>query len=235
MTDKPTGKDHPHYRRIRSFVRREGRLTTSQARALNELWPQFGIEANEVIDPEQIFGRQAPLTLEIGFGNGESLVQMAEAAPEQDFIGIEVHRPGVGHLLLQIKKRGLSNLRVICADAVEVLEHSLTENSFDRLLLYFPDPWHKKRHHKRRIVQPAFAELIAHRLKPGGIWHLATDWEDYAMHMRKVLEAQPQFENIVGPGQFAPRPQWRPLTKFEQRAHRLGHRVWDLLYRRRIN
>ncbi|HHO70198.1 MAG TPA: tRNA (guanosine(46)-N7)-methyltransferase TrmB, partial [Halothiobacillus sp.] len=118
---------------------------------------------------------------------------------------------------------------------VEVLEHSLTENSFDRLLLYFPDPWHKKRHHKRRIVQPAFAELIAHRLKPGGIWHLATDWEDYAMHMRKVLETQPQFENMVGPGQFAPRPQWRPLTKFEQRGHRLGHGVWDLLYRRRNN
>jgi len=235
MTDKPTGKDHPLYRTIRSFVRREGRLTTSQERALNELWPQFGIEANEVIDPERVFGRQAPLTLEIGFGNGESLAQMAEASPEQDFIGIEVHRPGVGHLLLQIEKRGLSNLRVICADAVEVLKHSLTENSLDRLLLYFPDPWHKKRHHKRRIVQPAFAELIANRLKPGGIWHLATDWEDYAMHMREVLEAQPQFENTVGPGQFAPRPQWRPLTKFEQRGHRLGHGVWDLLYRRRIN
>ncbi|MFP4154639.1 MAG: tRNA (guanosine(46)-N7)-methyltransferase TrmB [Halothiobacillaceae bacterium] len=222
-----------HRRPVRSFVRRAGRLTTSQKRALDELWPRFGIEPEGRLDAEQLFGRRAPLTLEIGFGNGVSLAQMAEAEPEIDFIGIEVHRPGVGHLLLEIEQRGLTNVRVLCADAAQVLEQHVAPGSVDRLLLYFPDPWHKKRHHKRRIVQPAFARQVADCLRPGGVWHLATDWQDYAEHMRTVLENCPAFENLAGPGQFSARPTWRPLTKFEQRGQRLGHAVHDLLYRRR--
>ncbi|MGC9458041.1 MAG: tRNA (guanosine(46)-N7)-methyltransferase TrmB, partial [Halothiobacillaceae bacterium] len=189
-----SGAPAERHRPIRSFVRREGRLTASQKRALDELWPRFGVIPEGVIKPAQLFGREAPLTLEIGFGNGASLAQMAEAEPDRDFLGIEVHRPGVGHLLLEIEKRGLGNLRVLCADAAQVLEQNLAPDALDRLLLYFPDPWHKKRHHKRRIVQPAFAQLVAERLRPGGVWHLATDWTDYAEHMLAVLEDCPAFE-----------------------------------------
>lgn len=232
MTDLPAA-DSPR-RTIRSFIRREGRLTVGQQRALDELLPQFGVpQAEQPIDPVGLFGRNAPLTLEIGFGNGDSLVEMAKAAPEQDFIGIEVHRPGVGHLLLGIEREGLTNLRVHMGDAVAFLQQRIATNQLDRLLLYFPDPWHKKRHHKRRIVQPAFADLVAERLRPGGLWHLATDWADYAEHMRSVLDPHPAFaaeHQGDGSGQ---RPPWRPETKFERRGQRLGHEVGDLLYRRR--
>jgi len=231
MTDQTETK-HPR-RAIRSFIRREGRLTVGQQRALDELLPQFGIpEGDQPIDPQTLFGRVAPLTLEIGFGNGDSLIEMAKAAPEQDFIGIEVHRPGVGHLLLGIEREGLSNVRVHMGDAVTFLQQQMASAQLDRLLLYFPDPWHKKRHHKRRIVQTPFADLVADRLKPGGIWHLATDWANYAEHMRAVLDPHPAFvaqHQGTGIGQ---RPDWRPETKFERRGHRLGHEVSDLVYRR---
>lgn len=232
MTDTPTPAPLIS-RRIRSFIRREGRLTVAQTRALDQLMPRFGLTAEgPILDPAAIFGRTAPLTLEIGFGNGESLLDMAQAAPDQDFIGIEVHRPGIGHLLLGIEQRGLTNVRVLNDDAVPFLQQRIGPAQLDRLLLYFPDPWHKARHHKRRIVQPPFADLIAERLKPDGIWHLATDWANYAEHMRAVLDTHPAFTAAHQGTGAAARPDWRPETKFERRGIRLGHAVFDLIYRR---
>ena len=226
MTDQPQ-------RRIRSFVRREGRLTAGQRRALEVLWPLYGIEGEEPLDLDGEFGRSAPRTLEIGFGNGDSLAQMAAAAPEEDFLGIEVHRPGIGHLLQEIEARGLRNVRLMNRDAVEVLERQILPASLDRVLLFFPDPWHKKKHHKRRILQPRFIALLARALRPGGRFHMATDWQDYAEHMRAEMEQATDFRNVAGPGQYAERPAYRPTTKFERRGQRLGHGVWDLVYERR--
>ena len=223
MTDQPQ-------RRIRSFVRREGRLTAGQRRALEVLWPLYGIDSLEPLDLEREFGRMAPRTLEIGFGNGDSLAQMAEAAPEQDFLGIEVHRPGIGHLLQEVEARGLRNVRVMNRDAVEVLEGQILPASLDRVLLFFPDPWHKKKHHKRRILQPRFIALLARALRPGGRFHMATDWQDYAEHMRAEMEQAAGFRNVAGPGRYAEKPAYRPTTKFERRGQRLGHGVWDLIY-----
>lgn len=217
-------------RSLRSFVRREGRITRSQQRALDELLPRFGVPLDGVLDLDSIFGRHAPRTLEIGFGNGASLAQMASLAPEQDFLGIEVHRPGVGHLLLEIERYGLGNVRVICADAVEILERHIALGSLDRVLLFFPDPWPKTRHHKRRILQPAFVALIHDRLKPGGVFHMATDWQHYAEQMLEVMDVAPGFSNSAGRGQYAPKPEYRPETKFERRGLRLGHGVWDLVF-----
>jgi tRNA (guanine-N7-)-methyltransferase len=223
--------DHPH-RKIRSFVRREGRLTTGQQRALQELWPRFGLQTSCTLDLNAVFRRTAPRILEIGFGNGNVLLTMAASQPEMDFIGIEVHRPGVGRLLRELEQRALTNVRVICEDAIVVLEDWLPDVCLDRLLLFFPDPWHKKRHHKRRIVQPAFLELLARKIKRGGILHMATDWENYAQHMLEVADQSTAFCNCAGSGKFSPRPDYRPVTKFEQRGQRLGHGVWDLLYER---
>lgn len=222
----------PPNREIRSFVRREGRITRSQQRALEELWPRYGLETGPRLDLDRLFGRQAPHTLEIGFGNGASLAAMAEQEPDTDFIGIEVHRPGVGHLLLELERRGLKNVRIICDDAVQVLKNCLPDESLDRVLLFFPDPWPKKRHHKRRIVQPAFIELLARKLKSGGILHMATDWENYAGHMLAVMAQTEAFRNCAGRGNFSQRPAYRPATRFEQRGQRLGHGVWDLLFER---
>lgn len=220
-----------HLRRVRSFVRREGRLTPGQRRAFELSWPRFGLEVdNEPWNLDEIFGRCAPRVLEIGFGNGESLCEMAMQAPETDFIGIEVYRPGIGHLLQRMEAECLRNVRVVCHDAIEVLQHCIAAASLDRVQLYFPDPWPKKRHHKRRIVQPEFVALVARGLKKGGMLHMATDWEDYAQHMMAVLSAAPGFANAAGSGRFAERPEVRPLTKFERRGHRLGHGVWDLLF-----
>ncbi|MCW8955473.1 MAG: tRNA (guanosine(46)-N7)-methyltransferase TrmB [Gammaproteobacteria bacterium] len=223
-----------HIRSIRSFVKREGRLTAGQQKALDSQWPQYGIGYSEtVLDFDALFQRNAPRVLEIGFGNGDSLWQMAQANPDKDYLGIEVHRPGVGHLLHLIETSGISNLRVSNHDAVEVLKHQIPDASLDRLQLFFPDPWHKKKHHKRRIVRDDFVEMVANKLKPGGIFHLATDWEHYAEHMLRVLSQCGLFENLSANNSFVERPDERPLTKFEQRGHRLGHGVWDLLFKKR--
>ncbi len=221
----------PILRRIRSFVRREGRLTPGQQRAMDELFPRFGIEAGETpLDLDTLFGRNAPRILEIGFGNGESLAEIAKNHPQNDYIGIEVHRPGVGHLLIKIEELGLTNVRVICADAVEVLEKQIPDNSLDALYLFFPDPWHKKRHHKRRQVQPEWAQLVRRKLKLGGQLHLATDWENYAEHMLVVMNAAEGYKNLSTGKAYVDKPEYRPETKFERRGMRLGHGVWDLLF-----
>jgi tRNA (guanine-N7-)-methyltransferase len=220
-------------RTIRSFVRREGRLTPAQERALDVLWPEFGIEAGvEIINLDTLFGRKAPKVLEIGFGNGASLAEMAAAHPENDYIGIEVHRPGVGHLLNRIEELKLTNVRVACTDAVELIKNQIADSSLSRVQLYFPDPWHKKRHHKRRIIQPAFVDLLAQKLTIGGYLHMATDWEHYAEQMLSDLSESKQFRNCSESNTYIPRPNYRPVTKFEQRGLRLGHGVWDLLFKR---
>ncbi len=230
----------PPRRAIRSFVLRAGRMTEPQRRALELDWPTFGIN----IEPERqqelaltdIFGRPADKVVEIGFGNGDNLVEYARQSPDRDFIGIEVHRAGVGHALLQAKELGLSNLKVICHDAVEVLEKRLADSSLSEVLILFPDPWHKKRHHKRRLIQSPFVELLARKIKPGGLLQLATDWEPYALQMREVIGENPSFSNRSeeqgGCDGFVPRPAWRALTRFEKRGQRLGHGVWDLSFRR---
>ncbi len=225
------------HRHIRSYVRREGRLTPAQSDALERLWPRYGIDAPptpsaQPLNLDVVFGRAAPRVLEIGFGSGEHLLARALAEVQRDFIGIEVHRPGVGSLLRQADLARLNNLRIARIDAVEVLRDWLPASSLDELVLYFPDPWSKKRHHKRRLVQPEFAALVARVLKPGGLWRLATDWADYAEHMLAVLDVAPDFENLAGAGTYAARPGSRPPTRFERRGERLGHAVFDLLYRR---
>ena len=220
-------------RGIRSYVLRAGRITPAQKRALDELLTRFGIPYSPAaIDLDRVFGRAAPRVLEIGFGNGDTLVELAAGSPERDFIGAEVHPPGVGHCLLAVESRGLANVRVIVHDAVEVLAHQVAPASLDEVLLYFPDPWPKKRHHKRRIVQPAFAALVADRLKPGGRFKLATDWEPYAAWMLEVLDASPGFANAAAGGGCVDRPE-RAATRFERRGQRLGHRVFDLEFVRR--
>ncbi|MCK5917105.1 MAG: tRNA (guanosine(46)-N7)-methyltransferase TrmB [Cocleimonas sp.] len=218
-------------RPIRSFVLRQGRLTKGQQYALEHLWPRYGIEiADTQLDFTNLFQREAPITLEIGFGNGESLATMAKAAPERNFLGIEVHRPGVGRLLHLIKEYELSNLRIIHDDAVEVLKRRIPKHSIDTVQLFFPDPWHKKKHNKRRIVQTEFVQLIYSLLISGGIFHLATDWEAYAEHMSEVMEASEHFAS-TSDSPFSTKPDSRPLTKFENRGLKLGHGVWDLLYK----
>ncbi len=228
-----TEETRPHLRQVRSFVRRAGRLTGPQARALENLWPAFGVDAPQApLDMDALFAREAPRTLEIGFGNGESLAALAARHPERDYLGVEVHEPGVGHLLLAIERQGLGNLRIACHDAVEVVERWLPAACLDEVLVFFPDPWPKKRHHKRRLVQPAFLERLARVMAPGARLHLATDWENYAEHMLEVCEASPWFENALPGGGFSPRPESRELTKFERRGLRLGHEVFDLTYLR---
>ena len=218
------------HREIVTFMRRSAPLNTSQRTALE----QYGhlILEYPVGDLRQHFEHpERPLTVEIGFGMGRSLVLMAKANPERNFVGIEVHTPGVGHLLHLLLDRGINNVRVMNSDAVEIIQQRIPIASLDRVQLYFPDPWHKKRHNKRRIVQPEFVSLLASRLKPGGIFHMATDWEDYAQQMATVMQASPDFHTLATDGgAFSPRPDFRPLTKFEQRGLRLGHGVWDLLY-----
>jgi len=223
----------PFIRRIRSFVKREGRLTTGQERALKELFPLFGITLEDKeLNLSDVFQRTAPTVFEIGFGNGTSLAEMAMNNPQQNYIGVEVHRPGVGNLLLQIEKYNLTNLRVINDDAVEVLQQMIPDESLDAVYLFFADPWHKKRHHKRRIVQQEFTQLLRKKLKNGGIFHMATDWENYAEHMMDVMTDAEGFENTAGKNQYIPKPGYRPVTKFEQRGHKLGHGVWDLIFKK---
>jgi tRNA (guanine-N7-)-methyltransferase len=219
---------------IRSYVLRTGRITRAQTRALEELLPRFGIPySDSVLDLDAVFGRHARRVLEIGFGNGDTLIELASKAPDTDFIGVEVHPPGIGHCLLAVESLGLSNVRVIAHDAVEVLAQQIPPASLDELLIYFPDPWPKKRHHKRRIVQPEFAALVASCLKPGGTFHLATDWAPYALHMLDVLKAEPHLFNAAADGRWIDIPAAREPTRFEQRGRRLGHDVFNLTYRRR--
>ena len=238
MPDDPVSADHatpdgPPRRSIRSFVVRAGRMTVAQERAWQELWPRYGVETgSEPLDLHRVFGRAAPCTLEIGFGNGESLVALAAAHPERDFLGLEVHRPGVGHLMLRAEELKLGNLRAICRDAVEVLQQCIATGALDEVLLYFPDPWPKKRHHKRRILQPEFVALVADRLRTGGVLRMATDWQPYAEHMLEVASACALLRNESPDGGFVPRPDSRPVTRFERRGHRLGHGTWDLAFSR---
>ena len=220
-------------RGVRSFVLRAGRATAGQQRALAQLWPKYGVEFSPTtLDLPTLFGRTAPRMLEIGFGAGEALLEFATAHPEVDCIGVEVHRPGVGRLLLGAEAAALRNLRVICHDAVEVLQHQLAPASIALAHIFFPDPWPKKRHHKRRLIQPPFVELLAKAIAPGGTLRLATDWEPYAEHMREVIGASSAFVNVAADAGFVTRSAERVLTRFEQRGQRLGHGVWDLEYRR---
>jgi tRNA (guanine-N7-)-methyltransferase len=222
--------DHSAKKPIRSFVRRQGRITQAQTLALENLWPVYGLEPQNSFDTHRAFSRDAPLIVEIGFGNGESLAQMAAAAPEKNFLGIEVHRPGIGHLLLKVQALALQNVRVYCGDAVEFLREKVADGSLSGIQVFFPDPWHKKRHHKRRLITPEFARLAVRKLKSGGIFHLATDWEDYARQMLQVLESCEGLTNAAGIHAFSERPDQRPLTKFEARGKSLGHGVWDLIF-----
>ncbi len=220
-------------RRIKSFVLRQGRLSNAQQNAIDTQWPKFGLTVtDELLDFTTLFRRDAPTIIEIGFGMGKSLAEMAEANPQNNYIGIEVHRPGVGALLKLVEEKGLTNVRVYNHDAIEVLEKCVPKDSLAGVYLFFPDPWHKKRHNKRRIVQPGFAKTIASHLKIGGQFHMATDWEDYAIHMMDVMNEAENYQNISGHGQYTPRPEYRPLTKFEARGHSLGHGVWDLIFER---
>lgn len=222
-----------YIRTIKSFVKREGRLTKGQQAALDAHWPNMGLEhKNGLITPSQLFNNDGPVVLEIGFGMGASLVEMAKNAPDTNFIGIEVHLPGVGACLSSASDAQVTNLKVYEHDAVEVLNDCIPDQSLDTVQLFFPDPWHKTRHHKRRIVQPAFVESLRSKLKIGGVFHMATDWENYAEHMVEVMNQADSFENIATNGDFIERPEHRPLTKFEQRGHRLGHGVWDIMYKR---
>ncbi|MGH8504580.1 MAG: tRNA (guanosine(46)-N7)-methyltransferase TrmB [Stenotrophobium sp.] len=221
------------HRRIRSFVRREGRMTDGQKAALERLWPRYGLDAPaQPLDLAQVFGRKAPVVLEIGFGNGDHLLARAQAEPQHDFIGVEVHQPGVGRLLLNAEKAQLNNLRTASHDAVEVLERWIGDASLHEVVIYFPDPWHKKRHNKRRLVQPEFVALLARKLAPDGRLLLATDWMPYAVQMLDVLNASPDFRNMAEDGRYVPRHATRPKTRFELRGERLGHAVCDLEYRR---
>lgn len=225
----------PEYRKksIRSYVVRAGRMTEAQRKAFDTGWRHYGLKlADGAIDIEAVFDRSGPKVVEIGFGMGDSLLQMAIAAPDTDFIGIEVHPPGVGTLINAAQAQDIDNLRVYLADANDVLEDCLAPQSIDRLQLYFPDPWHKKKHNKRRIVQPQFVQLVRNKLRCNGILHMATDWQPYAEQMLETLDQAEGFENTAGIGNYALRPAYRPMTKFERRGERLGHGVWDLIYQK---
>lgn len=227
-TDAP---GHPRAR-IRSFVVRAGRMGTGQVKALAELGPRFVLPfAQRPLDAQAVFGRRAPLVLEIGFGMGGATAQIARTLPDHDFIGCEVHEPGVGALLKLIGEQDIPNIRIFQHDAVEVLQHMIPEGSLTGVHIFFPDPWHKKRHNKRRLIQPSFVATLVRHLAPGGYLHCATDWEPYAQQMLEVLSADPNLQNTADG--YAPKPDYRPLTKFEHRGLKLGHGVWDLVFRRR--
>ena len=222
-------------RPIRSYVIRSGRLTDAQRKAIKSYWDSYVVEFNnEPIDPVTLFEKPQRLTVEIGFGMGDSLLEMAKQSPDQNFLGIEVHQPGVGKLLNGIAENKLINIKLVCHDAREILDIGLPDNCIDRLLLFFPDPWHKKRHNKRRLVQPEFIELLLNKLNTSAELHFATDWQAYAEHMMEVLEANPYLENILGAKNYWPEPD-RPVTKFEKRGQRLGHGVWDLRFRASVS
>lgn len=222
------------FRPVRSFVRREGRLTPGQQRALDHLWPRFGIPEQDLpLDLDILFGRRAPAVLEIGFGNGENLADMAQARPELNFVGVEVHRPGVGHLLQLLERRGLGNVRVVIGDAQELLRLRVADAALARMLILFPDPWPKRRHHKRRLIQSGFLELAARSLQPGGVLQLATDWEDYAAHVDRLMAHTDAFEAVADGLPARPAPVCRSQTRFERRGRRLGLQIHERAYVRR--
>lgn len=224
--------DVAHPKGIKSYVRRAGRTTTGQAKALEELGPRYVLDYRPaLLDAAAAFGRSAPLVLEIGFGMGEATAHIARVRPGDNFLCCEVHEPGVGALLKRIGEHGIENIRILQHDAVEVLDHMLAPGSLDGVHIFFPDPWHKKRHNKRRLIQPPLAAKLAGRLRPGGYIHCATDWQPYAEQMLEVLSAEPLLSNTAEG--YAPQPEYRPLTKFENRGMRLGHGVWDLVFTRR--
>jgi tRNA (guanine-N7-)-methyltransferase len=242
MTDEPMNDDSQphdndlpgHPRRIRSFVLREGRMTPAQQRAFDEHWARYGLDYHgQARDLSAVFERAAPRVLEIGFGNGEALAWASEHDQARDFIGVEVHGPGVGRLMNALAERDANNVRIYKHDAVEVLQHEIAPGALAEARIWFPDPWHKKRHNKRRLVQAEFVALLASRMAPEGLLHLATDWQPYAEHMLETMEAAPDWRNALGPGEYAEKPDWRIETHFERRGLKLGHGVWDLLYRRR--
>ena len=223
-----TQKIHTH---IRSYVLRQGRVSPAQQRAVKELLPRFGISyANQTLDIDHVFDRHAPKILEIGFGMGDSTATIAQAHPENDYIALEVHTPGVGNLLKLIESQKISNIRIMQHDAVEVLRDMIADEALDGVHIFFPDPWHKARHNKRRLIQSPFIAKLVHKLKPGGYIHIATDWQEYAEQVLEVLNNEPLLENTAA--DYAPRPSYRPLTKFEQRGIKLGHGVWDMVFRR---
>ncbi len=223
-------------RSIRSFAVRGSKLTTGQQRALQELWPVYGLSLKELegvqADFRQIFGRCAPTVMEIGFGDGKALFEVAQQNPQQNFIGVEVHRPGIGRLMMRLHRHNLTNVKLFCADAIDVLNQGIGDQSLAKICLFFPDPWPKKKHHKRRIIQQPFIDLVAKKLAPDGVFHYATDWQDYADEAMSKLELSPVLVNIAGTGKFSPCPQ-RPETKFEKRGHQLGHAVWDIVMQKR--
>jgi len=220
-----------YLRKIQSFVKRSGRLSKAQSTGLNELWDDYGVNINEkTLNFDELFLTKNDITLEVGFGNGDSLLEMAIQQPDQNFLGIEVYEAGVGRLINEASKNNLSNLKIIKEDAVEILINNISENSFSHFQLFFPDPWHKKKHHKRRIVQTSFLDLLSKKLKNNGIAHIATDWENYAEHIMDTLESHPHFKNCAGGHIYSERPKNRPLTKFENRGQKLGHGVWDIIF-----
>lgn len=220
-------------RKIKSFVIRAGRMTNSQQKGWSQVFPKHGFSVTESqFDWEDSYAVSGPRVVEIGFGMGDSLLAMAEQNPTYRYLGLEVHKPGVGKLFAEVEKRGIENIKVFAEDAVRVLEESIPPQTIDLIQIFFPDPWHKKRHHKRRLIQPDFVDLLLTRLAPEGRLHLATDWQPYAEHMMAVLENNDNVQNVAGPQQFIPRPESRPETKFERRGHRLGHGVWDLMFQR---
>jgi len=224
--------DNKHLRTIQSFVRRSGRLSKAQRIGLNELWPNYGVEIIDgvMLDFDQLFTQNQDVILEVGFGNGDSLLEMATNQPQTNFLGIEVYEAGVGRLINEANKHQLSNLKIIKNDAVEVLRHHIKDDSLSVFQLFFPDPWHKKKHHKRRILQTSLLDMLSDKLKTQGTIHIATDWENYAEHIMETMEAHPHFKNTLGDHIYSPRPAHRPLTKFENRGQRLGHGVWDIIF-----
>jgi tRNA (guanine-N7-)-methyltransferase len=233
MSDTPERPEPPEHRRIKSFVTRPGRMGTGQVKALAELGPRFVLPftPGQQLNPVAVFGRSAPLVLEIGFGMGAATAQIAQTLPDHDFLGCEVHEPGVGALLKLIGEQQIGNIRIFQHDAVEVLEQMIAPASLAGVHIFFPDPWHKKRHNKRRLIQPPFVAKLVQHIRPGGYLHCATDWEPYAQQMLEVLAAEPLLENTAAA--YAEKPAYRPLTKFEHRGIQLGHGVWDLVFRKR--
>lgn len=218
-------------RRVRSFVRREGRLTRGQSRSLERLYTRYGLECGQgCLDPQALFGAGTPMILDIGFGNGEALAELAARYPQRGYLGIEVYRPGMGRLLRRLELEGIDNVRLVYADAVEIMRHHIGDSTLAGIEVFFPDPWPKRRHHKRRLIQPDWVALAASRLVAGGFLHLATDWQDYAEHMLAVVERSAKFTNTAGRGRFAPGPGERPSTRFERRGRDKGHGAWDLVF-----